>query len=328
MQITYDMFLKANLDNRVFNNDSTRFISQSFSENNSQIDFNELHSLNEFEEYKIKNINVWNSRLRLEENLSKLNQNEFNLIGINPVSKKKVNFNIGGKRKNKVRNGVRIHNFRESLIDSEVGLNSRLRSVVVALEKNKIFDSSISKDIYLTEEITPFYNFIRKSVNLENVNLYGSEYLGNSYKSGELVNGVNHQDLTNLSFESSTLDTIVSLEVLEHIPDYQVALKEIYRVLKPGGQCFITVPFALNNFYHIERAKLNKDGVIEHILPPEYHGDPVNPQEGVLCYRYYGWKLLDELKTIGFNSSKMLFVWSIFYGIIGGTELSIIYAKK
>jgi len=131
------MFLKANLDNRVFNNDSTRFISQSFSENNSQIDFNELHSLNEFEEYKIKNINVWNSRLRLEENLSKLNQNEFNLIGINPVSKKKVNFNIGGKRKNKVRNGVRIHNFRESLIDSEVGLNSRLRSVVVALEKTK-----------------------------------------------------------------------------------------------------------------------------------------------------------------------------------------------
>lgn len=42
----------------------------------------------------------------------------------------------------------------------------------------------------------------------------GSEYLGPQYSSGEIVNGILHEDIGNLSFKSDWLDMIVSNEIL------------------------------------------------------------------------------------------------------------------
>jgi len=39
-----------------------------------------------------------------------------------------------------------------------------------------------------------------------------------------------------------TFDTVVSFQVIEHIRDDQLFLREIYRVLKPGGTAYITTP--------------------------------------------------------------------------------------
>jgi len=45
-----------------------------------------------------------------------------------------------------------------------------------------------------------------------------------------------------LPFADHTFDKVLCSEVLEHIPDYQAALAEINRVLKPQGQLAISVP--------------------------------------------------------------------------------------
>jgi ubiquinone/menaquinone biosynthesis C-methylase UbiE len=45
-----------------------------------------------------------------------------------------------------------------------------------------------------------------------------------------------------LPFEESHFDVVTSLDVLEHLPDDLGSLKEINRVLKPGGVAVITVP--------------------------------------------------------------------------------------
>lgn len=50
-------------------------------------------------------------------------------------------------------------------------------------------------------------------------------------------------DAQRLPFMSATVDIACSREVLEHLPDDGVALKELERVLKPGGVAVLTVPF-------------------------------------------------------------------------------------
>lgn len=42
-----------------------------------------------------------------------------------------------------------------------------------------------------------------------------------------------------LPFDNDTFDYAISLQVLEHVKDPKKIIEEIYRVLKPGGQCFI-----------------------------------------------------------------------------------------
>lgn len=49
-------------------------------------------------------------------------------------------------------------------------------------------------------------------------------------------------DVTKLPFKNESFDKIILSEVLEHVPDDQKALTEMYRVLKPGGILGITVP--------------------------------------------------------------------------------------
>lgn len=49
-------------------------------------------------------------------------------------------------------------------------------------------------------------------------------------------------DATRLPFADSTFDTVVTSEVLEHIQDDVTAIKELHRVLKPGGTLGVTVP--------------------------------------------------------------------------------------
>lgn len=45
-----------------------------------------------------------------------------------------------------------------------------------------------------------------------------------------------------LPFADATFDKVICSEVLEHIPDYEGVLKEIQRVLKPGGLFAASVP--------------------------------------------------------------------------------------
>ncbi len=54
--------------------------------------------------------------------------------------------------------------------------------------------------------------------------------------------GLAAADALHLPFADHTFDTIICSEVLEHIPDYESALREIHRVLKPGGVLSVSVP--------------------------------------------------------------------------------------
>lgn len=49
-----------------------------------------------------------------------------------------------------------------------------------------------------------------------------------------------------MPFESDSFDCAFGTEVLEHCPEPELILKEVFRILKPGGTFFFTVPFLWN----------------------------------------------------------------------------------
>lgn len=51
-------------------------------------------------------------------------------------------------------------------------------------------------------------------------------------------------DATHLPFKSNTFDRVLSISTLEHTDDDVAILKEMLRVLKPGGTCVISIPTA------------------------------------------------------------------------------------
>lgn len=65
-------------------------------------------------------------------------------------------------------------------------------------------------------------------------------------------------DALALPFPDGTFDRVIASEVLEHIPDDTAAMRELSRVLRPGGSMAVTVPrcipeainWALSDEYH------------------------------------------------------------------------------
>lgn len=58
-------------------------------------------------------------------------------------------------------------------------------------------------------------------------------------------------DIHALPFPDNSIDAIICISVLEHVENPIKAFEEMYRVLKPGGYCFIYVPFLY--YYHAEK---------------------------------------------------------------------------
>lgn len=49
-------------------------------------------------------------------------------------------------------------------------------------------------------------------------------------------------DCTSLDFDDESFDVVTAFELIEHISDYEVFLKEASRVLKQGGVCILATP--------------------------------------------------------------------------------------
>lgn len=52
-------------------------------------------------------------------------------------------------------------------------------------------------------------------------------------------------DITALPFEEASFSLVICNHVIEHVPNDDLALREIWRVLQPGGQAILQVPIAM-----------------------------------------------------------------------------------
>lgn len=73
-----------------------------------------------------------------------------------------------------------------------------------------------------------------------------SSYIVNAakktFKDANLKANLIQSDMRDIKFPSNSFDFVYSMGTIEHVPDYNKAIKEIYRVLKPGGTAIIGVP--------------------------------------------------------------------------------------
>lgn len=211
-------------------------------------------------------------------------------------------------------------NWRERLV-CPCGLNSRVRAALHVLRQH--CRPAPADQFYLTEQVTPLYGWMSSRY----PNVIGSEYLGNQVPFGaKRQDGVRNESLTRLTFDDNAFDYILSFDVLEHIPEYEQALRELARVLKPGGICLFSVPFVATNAETLVRAVVNQQGTIEHLHPPEYHGDPL-ADDGCLCYYHFGWDMLDTCRRSGFTTASVVSLWSRDFGYLGPEQL-IFLAQK
>src|SRR4051812_19163348 len=171
--------------------------------------------------------------------------------------------------------------------------------------------------IYATEQSSPLFIYLQKRFPF----LQGSEFVQDAALMTEnKFKKLRHEDLTQLSFATQSFDAILSFDVLEHIPDYRSAFAECARTLKPAGKMLFSVPFDATSAHNHIRAQLRKDGTIEHLLAPEHHDDPRNP-EGCLCFQHFGWEMFEEIKQAGFSRVSALSYYSQEYGYLGDKQI-------
>lgn len=96
-------------------------------------------------------------------------------------------------------------------------------------------------------------------------------------------------DICDLPFEDTSYDTIICNHVLEHIPDDQKAMSELYRILKPGGMAILQVP------YEADRKLTFED---DSITDPKERARIFGQYDHV---RVYGMDYFDKLRQVGFE---------------------------
>ena len=250
--------------------------------------------------HRQNNARVYEKIKQIEDHLVKNNGREFTVKGFSYPAQAEVNFFVDYLHSDNV-----TPNWRERVICPITNLNNRLRAAVHFIDFELTIET-FSK-IYIAEQLTPLYSYLQKKY----TNITGSEFLGPNALPGSVnEKGLWHEDATRLSFRDGEFDYYLTFECFEHIPDYIAAFKESYRILKDNGMMFWTVPFASHNHENIIRATVLADGSINHILPPEYHGDPVNASAGILCYHHFGWEMFDQLRAIGFKDAYAITYWS------------------
>ena len=141
------------------------------------------------------------------------------------------------------------------------------------------------------------------------------------------MDGIRNEDATRLTFADAQFDVVLSFDVFEHVPDFRAAFREACRILAPGGTLLFTAPFDRGSEVTVTRARLSATGAIEHLLEPEYHGDPNGPDGRILCFQHFGWDVISMLAEAGFAHAEGRFLWSRRLGYLG-EEQALFLAKK
>ncbi len=99
-----------------------------------------------------------------------------------------------------------------------------------------------------------------------------------------------HLDIQAIDLPDNQFDVIICSHVLEHIPDDQKAMREMYRILKPGGIAIVLVPL-----WPSEKHATYENSAITDVRDRIIHFGQYDH------LRIYGLDVVDRLKNARFN---------------------------
>lgn len=159
----------------------------------------------------------------------------------------------------------------------------RHRLLWLYLQRETAFFSAKAKMLHFAPE-QAFYKRFRKMKNLD----YTTTDLNSPLADVKA-------DICNLPFEDNSYDIIFCNHVLEHIPDDQKAMQELYRILKPDGYAILQIPQDLN------REKTFEDN---SITDREERTKIFGQYDHV---RVYGKDYFNKLEMVGFHVKQIKF---------------------
>ena len=160
------------------------------------------------------------------------------------------------------------------------GVLERHRLMVLYLRAyTRLFDGTYRRVLHVAPE--PAIAAILSA--LPNVDYISADLSGN--------NVMVRLDLTDIDYPDGSFDAIVCAHVLEHIPEDVKAMREMFRVLSPGGVAVVQVPIYGQTTYEdfsitSEQGRLAAFGQCDHV-------------------RKYGFDLQNRLSSAGFHVCRV-----------------------
>lgn len=116
-------------------------------------------------------------------------------------------------------------------------------------------------------------------------------------------------DMQALPYADASWEVVLHSDVLEHVADPLLALRECHRILVPGGVLIYTIPIV-----HGRLSRTRQD------MPPSYHGAPGQTQEDWLVHTEYGADFWLQPMAAGFGKISLF--------TLGGPEAVAVVCEK
>ena len=147
--------------------------------------------------------------------------------------------------------------------------------------------------IYEPGLIGPFREFFQKLPH------YHTSYFWEDIKPGEFRDGVQCQDLANLTYEDDSFDLVLSSDIFEHVRKPFAGFKEVNRVLKPGGFHIFSIPL-VHPMCSETVFRVDTSGPEDvFVLPEHYHSAPMGGRS--LVYTDFGEDMVEIMAGDGID---------------------------
>ena len=120
----------------------------------------------------------------------------------------------------------------------------------------------------------------------------------------ESPTAMEHVDITALPYADGSFDSILCSHVLEHVPDDLAAMRELRRVLRPGGSAIVLVPLDQRLQHTLEDPGIDDPAERERVFWDPHH------------VRLYGRDFVARLERAGFEVTVDPWVRSLDPGLI------------